>query len=270
MSAEHPILQACGLVGGYDHADILRGVDIDLRAGEFLGIVGPNGSGKSTLMKALTGILPLRAGIVKLNDRPLAEYSAREQARWIGTVPQISIPVFPFSVREVVEMGRHPHLARFASLGTADFAAVDEAIALTDIEHLADRSIDQLSSGELQRVTIARALAQQPKILLLDEPTAHLDIGHQMDIFELLVRLKSERNLAIMCISHDLNLAAEYCDRLALFSVGQVFAMGSPTEVITEANLQSVYGTLVSVRQNPHSGQPVVLLSRAPRLEELP
>ncbi len=121
------------------------------------------------------------------------------------------------------------------------------------------RTVDQLSTGELQRATIARALAQRAQVLLLDEPTAHLDIGHQLDIFELLTRLNAERGLSVLCISHDLNLAAEYCRRLMLFSVGQVYAAGSAREVITEANLQAVYGTLVRVEANPYSGQPLVL-----------
>jgi iron complex transport system ATP-binding protein len=263
-----PILQASGLAGGYGGHDILRGVSLSLYPGDFLGIVGPNGSGKSTLLRALTGLLSLREGCVTLNGRPLAEYTPREQATWIGTVPQISVPVFAFTVREVVEMGRHPHTSRLNKPGRNDSEIVDRAIKLTDIAHLQDRTVDNLSSGELQRVTIARALAQEPRVLLLDEPTAHLDIGHQMDIFNLLTRLSLEENLAVLCVSHDLNLAAEYCSRLLLFSVGRIYAEGSPRDVITEESLSAVYGTLVSVQSNPHSGQPMVLINRAHVPEE--
>ena len=263
-----PVLEAIDVVVGYNQRDVLRGVSLALYPGEFLGIIGPNGSGKSTLIKALTGILRLRDGQVRLAGRPLRDSSPREQARLVAVVPQVSVPLFAFSVREVVEMGRHPHLGHFASFSPADREAVDEAIALTDVAYLEHRSIDQLSSGELQRVTIARALAQRPRVLLLDEPTAHLDLGHQLDIFELLVRLNRERGLSVLCISHDLNLAAEFCRRLVLLSAGRVFAAGTAAEVITEENLQAVYGALVRVHANPLSGQPLVLHSRAPREEE--
>jgi iron complex transport system ATP-binding protein len=257
-----PVLEARSLVGGYDGRPVLRGVSCALAPGEFLGVIGPNGSGKSTLIRAITGLLPLREGEVRVADKPLAAYPARELARWIAVVPQISHPAFAFTVREVVEMGRHPYLGRFAAPGPADREAVEEAMALTDLLDLRNRPVDQLSGGEFQRVVIARALAQQPKILLLDEPTAHLDIGHQVATFELLARLHTEQNLAVLCVSHDLNLAAEYCRRLLLFSMGTVYAEGSPTAVITQDNLLAVYGTLVRVAENPHSGQPMVLLNR--------
>ncbi|MHB0911850.1 MAG: heme ABC transporter ATP-binding protein [Armatimonadota bacterium] len=256
------MIEARGLVAGYGGRDVLRGVELRIAPGELAGIVGPNGSGKSTLLSALIGSLPLRQGEVRLDGRRLAEYGPRERARRIGSVPQTAVPQFAFTVRESVEMGRHPHIGRFASPGEADRAAVEEALRETDIAHLADRPVDALSSGEFQRVTIARALAQQPKILLLDEPTAHLDIGHQMDIFELLTRLTRDRGISVVCVSHDLNLAAEYCERLILFSEGRVFADGAPGEVITEENLQAVYGTLVRIHENPHSGQPMVLVGR--------
>jgi len=263
-----PMLEAIHLYGGYDRHDVLRGVDLSIAPGEFVGVIGPNGSGKSTLIKALTGILRLRAGEVRLAGRPLGNYRPREQARLVAVVPQISVPAFAFTVREMVEMGCNPHLGRFSGLNAADEEAVEEAIALTDVADLQHRPVDQLSTGELQRATIARALAQRAQVLLLDEPTAHLDIGHQLDIFELLTRLNVERGISVLCISHDLNLAAEYCRRLVLFSVGQIYATGSAHEVVTEANLQAVYGTLVRVEANPYSGQPLVLHSRAPRVAE--
>lgn len=266
--SEAPILEAIDVACGYDGREVLHGVDVALWAGEFLGVIGPNGSGKSTLIKALTGILPLNHGEVRVAGRSLRDYKPREQARVMAVVPQLSVPAFAFTVREMVEMGRHPYQRGFGSLGPEDRKAVDEAIELTDVAHLQGRAIDRLSSGELQRVTIARALAQRPRILLLDEPTAHLDISHQMDIFELLVRLNREQGVAVLCISHDLNLAAEYCGRLLLFSVGRVYASGSATEVVTAENLCAVYGTLVRVEANPYSGQPLVLHSRTPEVED--
>jgi len=266
--SESPILEARGVACGYNGHEVLHGVDLALHAGEFLGIIGPNGSGKSTLIKALTGVLPLNSGEVRVAGRSLREYAPRELARILAVVPQLSVPAFAFTVREMVEMGRHPHQRGFGALGADDRKAVDEAIELTDVAHLQGRPIDRLSSGELQRATIARALAQRPRVLLLDEPTAHLDIGHQLDIFELLVRLDREQGVAVLCISHDLNLAAEYCGRLLLFSVGKVYASGSAAEVVTAQNLAAVYGTLVRVESNPYSGQPFVLHTRTPEIEE--
>jgi len=266
--SEAPILEACGVAGGYNGREVLHGVDLALYPGEFLGVIGPNGSGKSTLIKALTGVLPLTRGEVRIAGRSLREYKTRELARILAVVPQLSVPAFAFTVREMVEMGRHPHQRGFGAFSPEDRAAVEEAIALTDVTHLQERAIDQLSSGELQRATIARALAQRPRVLLLDEPTAHLDIGHQLDIFELLVRLNREQGVAVLCISHDLNLAAEYCGRLLLFSVGTVYASGSAAEVVTAEHLGAVYGTLVRVEANPYSGQPIVLHTRPPEIEE--
>jgi iron complex transport system ATP-binding protein len=264
----NPILVAADVAGGYHGREILHGVDLALSPGVFLGVIGPNGSGKSTLIKALTGVLKINRGEIRIAGRPLRQYAPRELARNMAVVPQIHIPAFAFSVREMVEMGRHPHMHGFSSPGADDRQAVDEAIERTDIAHLQQRAVDQLSSGEMQRVAIARALAQRPKILLLDEPTAHLDIGHQMDIFELLVRLAHEQNVAVLCISHDLNLAAVFCDRLLLFSVGRVYAVGTAADVVTEEHLRAVYGTLVRVDANPFSGQPIVLHSRAPQVED--
>ncbi|OPZ79659.1 MAG: Hemin import ATP-binding protein HmuV [bacterium ADurb.Bin429] len=263
-----PILEVRSLVCGYDERPVLRGVSFALAPGEFLGVIGPNGSGKSTLIKALTGLLPPQGGEVLLAGMPVASYPPREVARRVAVVPQTSHPAFAFTVREVVEMGRHPYLGRFATPGSEDRQAVDEALALTDLLDLQHRPVDHLSGGEFQRVTIARALAQRPAVLLLDEPTAHLDIGHQLAIFDLLARLHVEQNLAVLCVSHDLNLAAEYCQRLLLLSIGTVYAEGAPTAVITQENLLAVYGTLVRVAANPHSGQPMVLINRDLPVEE--
>jgi len=263
-----PILEAHDVAGGYNGREVLHGVDLALWPGDFLGIIGPNGSGKSTLIKTLTGVLPVSRGTVRLAGRPLRDYAHRELARLLAVVPQIHVPAFAFTVREMVEMGRHPYHRGFSGFNAEDQRAVEEAIALTDVAHLQRRNVDALSSGELQRVTIARALAQRPRILLLDEPTAHLDISHQMEIFELLVRLNREQGVAVLCVLHDLNLAAEYCDRLLLFSVGRVYATGSAAEVVTEEHLRAVYGTIVRVDANPFSGQPIVLHTRAPRMAD--
>lgn len=262
-----PLLEAEAVVAGYDERDVLRGVSLSLHAGDFLGIIGPNGCGKSTLLAALSGWLPLRHGAIRLQGQPLAAHSQQELARLLAVVPQASTPAFAFNVRETVAMGRYPHLGRFAVPSARDRAIIDEALALTDLIHLQRRPVDQLSGGEYQRVTIARALAQQPRVLLLDEPTAHLDLGHQQAIFELLVRLHREHHMGILCVSHDINLAAEYCPRLLLMSLGQVVVNGTPEEVITETHLGDVYCTLVRVHANPYSGQPLVVLQKQARAE---
>jgi len=252
-------ISAENVIGGYNAGQkILNGVSFELHENELLGVIGPNGSGKSTLIKALTGILPYQQGDIHIMGKPLRDYSPYELARIVAVVPTPSVPLFAFTVRETISMGRY---VRREKDHTRNKEIVELAAKNTDTFHLLERNIDNLSAGELQRVIIARALAQEPKILLLDEPTAHLDISHQMEIFNLLKDL-SKKSVAIFCVSHDLNLAAEFSSRLLLFSVGKVFEDGDPTTVITEKNLASVYGTLVRVQSNPFSGQPLVLPSR--------
>ena len=264
---ETPLLAARELVVSYGPADILRGVDVSLERGGFIGVIGPNGSGKSTLLKALAGLLPARRGEVFFDGRPIRAFTSRERARRMAVVPAITAPAFSFSAREIIAMGRTPHLARFSAPTETDRAAVNEAIELAELAPLQQRRVDELSSGEWQRVVIARALAQQPEVLLLDEPTAHLDLGHQARIFEMLVSLNRTRGMAVMSICHDLNLAAEYCQSLFLISEGVILAHGTPAEVLTEKYLCAAYGALVRVRENPLSGKPLVLLSRAKREE---
>lgn len=257
-----PLLAAEEIVCGYDENDVLHGISLAMEAGEFLGVIGPNGCGKSTLLTALTGWLSLRQGRVMLAGQPLKHYPTKTVAQMVAVVPQASIPAFAFTVRETVEMGRYPHLGRLAGITAADGKIIDEALELTDVAHLQHRPVDRLSGGEYQRVTIARALAQQPKVLLLDEPTAHLDIGHQQEIFTLLSNLRTSRQVAILCVSHDINLAATYCQRIILLSQGNIVAEGSPEEVITEELLQQVYGTLVRVHAHPGHGGPLVVMHR--------
>ncbi|MDZ4816718.1 MAG: heme ABC transporter ATP-binding protein [Verrucomicrobiota bacterium] len=258
MNDQVTLLEATNIKSGYKTREVIRDISFKVRSGTLLGVIGPNGSGKSTLIKTLTGLVPLTGGTILLKGRHLSLYKALERAENMSVVPQIEQPAFAFSVREVVEMGRHPHHLPKDILGNHQ-TSVQNALEATDTAHLAKRRIDELSSGELQRVMIARALAQETPVMLLDEPTAHLDLAHQQSIFELLVRLSHTQGKAIICVSHDLNLAAEYCDALMLVSIGKIFTMGAPREVLTAQNLQSVYGTLVYVRDNPVSGQPLVL-----------
>lgn len=256
---EKQMLAAEGIVCGYDGEDVLRGVTLGVRRREFVGLIGPNGSGKSTLLRVLTGILPLRAGRVLLAGTPLARYSRREIAHKIAVVPQLSGSIFPFTVRDYVMMGRTPYLGRLQSQRPADAQIAQQAMTLTDVAYLAARPITDLSGGELQRATIARAVAQQTDVLLLDEPTAFLDINHQREIFELLTRFNADRGMTIICVSHDLNLAAQYCPRIVVLKDGLVYDDGPGSEIVTEQMVRQVYGAPVQVDTGP-GGKPRVSL----------
>ena len=199
---------------------MLNGISLAIDRGEIAGIIGPNGSGKTTLLKLLSKVLKQESGSIRLMGRDLASMKHKEIARIVGVVPQGTSIAFSFTVREVVLMGRSPHLGILQMEQEADLKIADNAMGLTDTLELADRNIDELSGGECQRVIIARALAQEPKIMLLDEPTSYLDINHQLEIFDLIKRLNKERDLTVVIVSHDLNMAAEYCDRLILLKDG--------------------------------------------------
>lgn len=257
-----PVLAARDLHCGYDDFAVIRGVDLDLLEREFLGLIGPNGSGKTTLLRALTGRLRPTSGDVLLDGRPIAQIPRREVARRLAVVPQISSPPFEFTVREIVAMGRSPHLGRLQAEGPQDQQAVEAAMALTGISGLSSRPVTELSGGEYQRVVIARALAQKAPLMLLDEPAAHLDIGHQVEIFDLLLRLNRDEERSILCVSHDLNLAARYCDRLIAVSDGAITAAGTPSDILTAEFVGSLYGCEVRVDADPGGHIVVTPLSR--------
>ncbi len=248
------------LVAGYGNDPVLHDLNIQLHQGELLGILGPNGSGKSTLIRTLTGALPLRSGEIILDDRTISEYSRVEQAQRVAVVPQASPVLFSFSVRETVEMGRYPHSGSLRAMRDGDNKAVAAAMHEADIIHLQDRAIDQLSGGEWQRVMLARALAQRSKVLLLDEPTAHLDLSHQLQVFKIVKRLCRDEGMGVLCVLQDLNLAAEFCGRLILMIEGRILFEGKPREVITIENLRQVYGVTVEIEHNPYSDRPMVIL----------
>ena len=257
-----PALSASDLRAGYGSVDVLRGVGFTLHAGEVLGVVGPNGCGKSTLLRALTGLLPLRGGSVRLGDRALSELGPRERARLCAVQPQTEAPVFDFDVRRFVLLGRHALRPLLGWAGTADMAAVHSAIACADLEDLADRSVRELSAGEWQRALLARVLAQEAPVLLLDEPVAHLDPGHRHEVHLLLRDLARNQNKAILCVSHDLNLAAEFSDRLMVMQNGTIRALGTPEEVLCDDLLQEVFDCR-SLRsgKNPFNGKPGVFFA---------
>lgn len=255
-------------------APVLSDLTLEIRAGEFLGIVGPNGSGKSTLVRALSRALRPTQGLVMLDGHDLfRQTSARDSARAIGVVPQSAAVSLGFTVREIVRMGRAPHLPRrpFAAESGRDEEVVTGAMRTAGVEGLAERVATTLSGGEWQRVLLARALAQETDVLLLDEPTAHLDIRHQWDALHLARSLAHENSKAVLAVLHDLNLAAAYCDRLLLLSDGRIVAQGTPAEVLTPENVHRVYGARVWVRCHPTSGRPVILsLPDAPGADALP
>ncbi len=235
-------------------------------AGEILGIVGPNGSGKSSLLKILSGLLRVGEGDVLLGGTSLQKRSQADIARLVAVVPQEYAQVFPFTVAETVLMGRFPHrTVRWWSMGigdetASDLASAHQAMVDTDVVSLADRLVSDLSGGERQRVVIARALAQEPKILLLDEPTAFLDINHQIEICSLVGRLRAERQLTVVLVSHDLNVASQYCDRVLMLKEGQLCRIGSPEETIRPEVLRIVYGCDVVVDAHPQTGRPRVTM----------
>jgi iron complex transport system ATP-binding protein len=259
--AEVP-LEACGVQFSYGGAPVIDDVSLTLGPGEMLGVIGPNGSGKSTLMRVLSGVLPPARGEVRLHGRRLATYARRELGRAIAVVPQETVIEFPFSVIEVVLMGRSPHLGGFAFEGDRDLEVARTAMQRTGVWELAGRSIHELSGGERQRVVLARALAQETRILMLDEPAAFLDIRHGVEIYDLLQDLQREGR-SIVTVLHDLNLAALYCDRVVLLKAGRVVCAGAPSQVITYGTLTEVYETEVYVDTNDITGAVNVLpLSR--------
>jgi iron complex transport system ATP-binding protein len=240
-------LKVRNLSFSYDSVEVLRDISFGLKQGETLGIVGPNGSGKTTLLRCINKVLKSKEGVVFLDDVNLALIRQKEIAQKIGVVPQNSTHRFPFTVFDIVLMGRFPHKRRFDKEEEEDFDIVDRCLSLSGISHLASRLITEVSGGEHQRVIIARALAQKPQVLLLDEPTLHLDINHQIELLELLKALAKNENLIIIIVSHDLNLAARYSDRILILKGGKIYQAGLPEEVITYQCIKEVYGIEVEI-----------------------
>jgi len=243
-----------------DKNTIIDEINLAINQQEFTAIIGPNGSGKSTLLKNISNLFTPDSGAIYLDSKNLNRIPPRELAQKMSVVPQDTNISFNFTVYDIVMMGRHPYQGRWGRVQDRDREKVEEALALTDTRQFRDRDLNSLSGGERQRVIIARALAQDPEILLLDEPTSSLDINYQREIFDLLSYLNQEKNLTILVVSHDLNLSSQYCSRLILIDRGRIFAGGSPEEVLTEENIGQVYQTEVKVRQNYLTGRPYVVL----------
>ncbi len=244
---------------GYPDRMVLEEVSLSIPTGEMFAIVGPNGVGKSTLIKASSGILPLLEGQIIVEGQDIRSLTPDQRAKLIGVVPQAThIPPF-FTAQQVVLMGRTPYLGWLSREGQHDYDLVEEAMARTHTSELADRKMGELSGGEAQRVLIARALAQSPSILLLDEPTAHLDLRHQDETLKLIQALARERDLSVLIALHDLNLVARYADRVALLSNTTVKKQGVPWDVLTPTDLAEAYGVEIHVLDHPIHGTPLVL-----------
>ena len=246
---------------GYGSELVLKEVSIDIKAGQFVGLIGPNGSGKTTLLRVLGNVLTPRAGQILLEGHDIQKISKRRLARTIACLPQDISLNLSFTVREITLMGRSPHISKIGRETSKDFEITDRAMALADISHLSDRVITEISGGERQRALIAMCLAQEPEVLLLDEPTSHLDVGHQLSVFDLIRKLNCNSNMTVIAVFHDLNLAAEYCHRLMVLDKGRVESLGSPKDVLTSDMIQKVYEAKVLTVKNPVSQKPHVILA---------
>ena len=244
----------------YDTDWVLQDLSCTVTRGEILGIIGPNGSGKTTLLRICNGILTPHSGTVTVQGTDIDQIPRKSLARTMAFVAQDSPDLFPFRVNECVLMGRAPHLGRLQFERDDDFAIARQAMEATGTLSLASRHMADLSGGEKKRVNIARALAQEPQLLFLDESTAYLDMKHSTAIFDLLKTMNREKGLTVIVVTHDINTASLYCDRLLLLNRGSIYAEGRPEEVITEANIRGVYETRVSIDCNPENGLPRISL----------
>ena len=244
----------------YDSRPVLKGASFELESGAMVGLIGPNGSGKSTVIKLLSKVLRPTEGAVLFRGQDIDRMSPAELARHAAVVPQHPTVAFSFTGLETVIAGRYPHIGRFGFETERDLEIARHAMALTDTIHLCDRRIEEMSGGEKQRVFLARAIAQEPELLLLDEPTTHLDINHQIEIMDMIRKLHSDKNLTVLSVTHDLNLAAEYFETLLLLSEGTLVMHGAPSQAITEEVIRRVYGANVVVGKNPKTGAPHLAL----------
>ena len=245
---------------GYHRQIILDDISFRVNPGELVGLIGPNGCGKSTIIRALSHILRPHSGRILLDGNDIKTIPRQALARLLGVVPQMPLLPSTFTAFEIVLMGRNPHLGLFQFEGAREIALVWQAMARTGTQSLSGRRVSELSGGEIQCLLMARVLAQETKAILLDEPTANLDIGRQVEIMDMIKNLCRDSRLAVLAALHDLNLAAQYCDRLILINDGQIHAVGKPAEVVTPGNIADVYGAENCVYAHPESGLPTVLV----------
>lgn len=249
------------LEAGYGYSPVISSISLELEPGEFLAVCGPNGSGKSTLVKAVQKLTPWLRGKVMVDNRNLFELKTRQIASLLAYVPQVFEPVFDFSVEETVAMARYYRQpGRLAGFSERDRAAVEEAMKLSEVFNLRGKKLNELSGGERQRVLIARALAQDTPGLLLDEPSSHLDLNFQLQVYRLLRELQKDRGKAILVAEHNLNLAAAYCSSLIFIKEGKIVARGRPEDLLTRELINQTFGVEVEVRTNLSTGLPEISL----------
>lgn len=255
------ILCVKNVVCGYGRREVLRDINLCIERGEVLGIIGPNGSGKTTLLRAVSHSISLQSGSIEYNGRLICNMSRKQIAQKIAFVLQSHEHVFAkMTVEQMVALGRIPHFTRFQwAISEKDISAVEEAMRTTDVLHLKDRGMDKLSGGEMQRVFLARALAQEPELLLLDEPTMHLDISHAIEIFKIITRLMEDKKTTVLCVMHDLNLASRYCKRLVMIHKGEIVHEGTPGDVIKRENISQIYSADVNIYTGDLSTTPQIL-----------
>jgi len=255
-------LEALGVRVALGGATILDGVDLTVAAGEWVAVIGPNGAGKSTMLRAVGGLLPV-AGSISIFGTPTERLTRRQRARLVATVAQSPVVPAGMTVFDYALLGRTPYIPPLGRESSADLAAAGEVLARLDLERFAGRQLDTLSGGERQRVFLARALAQGAPLLMLDEPTTALDIGHQQDVLDLVDELRRDRGLTVLATMHDLSIAGEYADRMVLLAAGRVAASGTPREVLTEELLATHYGARVRVIDGDHGPLVVPVRSTA-------
>ncbi len=254
-----------GLTFSYSSTPVLKDITLDLTGPKFVSILGPNGVGKSTLIHCINKILSPTGGTVMLDGKDVKDITIKEMAKQVGYVPYSANDTFPLTVVDTVLMGRHPH-SKWGSLDK-DLDIVYDTLKMLGISHLAMRNFNELSAGQHQKVMLARGLVQEPKVLLLDEPTSNLDIRHQLDVTKMLKRLSEEKGILVIMISHDISIAAKFSDEIIMLRDGAIYAAGTPNEVITEPNLEAVYG--VKSRIVDDDGRPHVILKDALPMDDL-
>jgi iron complex transport system ATP-binding protein len=250
------VLRADGVTLGYEKSPVIRDITFGVPAGSVLGVIGPNGAGKTTLFKALSRIMKPWKGTITYKGADVDGMSRKGFARLVAVVPQFRSVPPPFTVREFVSLGRYPHGGRLTRLGREDKEIIDEAMELLHVADYGHKLVSSLSSGEMQRVFLAQGLVQNPELILMDEPTAHLDIGQKIRALDLMKSLAKRRGLTALIILHDLNLAGMYCDRIVMMAQGGIRSAGTPEEVLTEENISGVYGTPARVVLDPATSKP--------------
>ncbi len=255
------LLSVHGLTVSYAAQTVLRDVSFEVARGDLVVVLGPNGAGKTTLLRTIAKVVSPKVGTVLLDGRDIAKLPVKQLMKTLSVVPQSEGSVFSFTVQDIVAMGRTPHLPPLAPLSQKDWQIIREAMEATDVWELRDRLFTELSGGEQRRVLIAKALAQEPQLLLLDEPTANLDLHYQLEVVELIQRLNRERGITVIAVLHDLNLAAMLGHRFILMHRGRIYAVGNADEVLTPQNIQQVYGVPVVVTRHPLNGKPIILLA---------